>query len=576
MSPVIKQRPAVDASIDNAKALHPKLQAIYLARGIRQSTQLERELTSLLPFSGLLGIDAAAQLLAEAVQQDKHILIVGDFDADGATSSALAVRVLRAFGAAKVSFLVPNRFEYGSGLTPEMVDLAAKQKPDLLMTVDNGISSIEGVQRAKALNMKVLITDHHLQGDTLPEADAIVNPNQNGDTFSSKNLAGVGVCFYVLLAVRQCLKRADWFAKQQLAEPNMGQYLDIVALGTVADVVPLDHNNRILVHQGLRRIRVGRCVAGITALLDIAKRKAARLTSADLGFAVGPRLNAAGRLDDMRIGIECLLTDDAAIGRQYAQQLDSLNKERREIEQEMKFKALASLERLDFDQKKMPIGLCLYDANWHQGVIGILASRLKDKYHRPVIVFADGNDGEIKGSARSVKSIHIRDALDAVTKKHPNLILKFGGHAMAAGLSINKTDFATFQTAFNEQISQHLTEQDLQGEILTDGSLDYSDLQLDFAHLLEDAGPWGQAFPEPLFDDKFEVIDQRIVGKDHLKLSLRHKDGEKIFSAIQFFTDLDSWPNHRCQQVQVVYQLNINEYNGISSVQFIVKHLQPV
>lgn len=553
--------------------VNPILQRVYQTRGITDASELQRDLNSLLSYRHLLDIDKAVAILIKAIEQQQHILIVGDYDADGATSTALAVRSLRAFGVRQVSYLVPNRFEYGYGLTPEIVAVAAQQQPDLIMTVDNGIASMEGVEAANALGISVLITDHHLPADTVPKAAAIVNPNQVGCDFPSKALAGVGVCFYLMLAVCRQLQSIHWFEQQTLKIPNMAHFLDIVALGTVADVVPLDQNNRILVYQGLRRIRAGHCVPGIHALVAVAKRTIDQLSAGDLGFVVGPRLNAAGRLDDMSLGIECLLTDCPDEARDYAAQLNQLNLDRREIELDMKIQAMENLKQLKLDAQDMPHGLCLYEAKWHQGVIGILASRIKDQYHRPVIVFAAAGGGDLKGSARSVNGVHIRDVLDAIAKQHPNLISKFGGHAMAAGLSIAETDYPEFCQAFDTEVRKHVRPEDLQGEILTDGSLAYSDFNLAMAELLRDAGPWGQAFPEPVFEGEFEIIEQRIVGQNHLRLSLKHLDGEKIFTGIKFNVDLDAWPNYRCARVKVAYRLDVNEYKGVRSVQLMVQHL---
>ncbi len=554
--------------------LHPLLERIYLARGINQPGELERDLAKLLPFTELMGIATACEVLTQAIIEGQHIMIIGDYDADGATSTTLAVRVLREFGAAEVSYLVPNRFEYGYGLTPEIVAVAAERKPDILLTVDNGIASIAGVAAANALNIKVVVTDHHLAGDELPAAAAIVNPNQPGDSFASKALAGVGVCFYVMLALRRELIAQDYFTQHNLPVPKLAKYLDIVALGTVADVVPLDKNNRILVHQGLHRIRAGHCVPGIKAILTVAKRDITQLTSADLGFAIGPRLNAAGRLDDMSLGIECLLTDDEPTAMRLAQELNDLNVERREIEQGMQQEALKSLADLKLDASAMPYGLCLFDATWHQGVIGILASRIKDKYHRPVIVFADAGGGTIKGSARSVRGVHIRDVLDAIAKRNPDLISKFGGHAMAAGLSFQRADYKTFTTAFDEEVRKHLTAEDLQGEVYTDGELSHNDFNLGMAELLRDAGPWGQAFPEPVFYGEFILHEQRIVGQNHLRLKVQLPEGKKVYTGIKFNIDLKQWPNHRAQKVNLAYKLDINEYNNVRSLQLMVEHIE--
>lgn len=559
---------------DFMPTLHPLLERIYLARGISQASELERELANLLPYGDLMGITQACKVLAAAITQRHHIMIIGDYDADGATSTSLAVRILREFGAAQVSYLVPNRFEYGYGLTPEIVAVAARRKPDVLLTVDNGIASIEGVAAANALNIQVVVTDHHLAGEQLPAAAAIVNPNQPGDTFASKALAGVGVCFYVMLALRRELLAQDYFAERKLAVPKLAKYLDIVALGTVADVVPLDKNNRILVHQGLRRIRAGHCVPGIQAILTVAKRDITQLASSDLGFAIGPRLNAAGRLDDMSLGIECLLADDDATAMHLAQELNSLNVERREIEQGMQQEAMQGLAALNLEENDMPFGLCLFDATWHQGVIGILASRIKDKFHRPVIVFADAGEGVIKGSARSVSGVHIRDVLDTIAKRHPTLISKFGGHAMAAGLSIQQTDYNQFSVAFDEEVRKLLCAEDLQGEIFTDGELSHDDFNLAMAELLRDAGPWGQAFPEPVFYGEFILIEQRIVGQNHLRLRVQLPKGEKVFTGIKFNIDLKKWPNHRAEKVKLAYKLDVNEYNNVRSLQLMVEHIE--
>jgi single-stranded-DNA-specific exonuclease len=548
---------------------HPVLRRIYAARGVQHKADIEYELKNLLPFDKLKNISQAAELLFEALQQQWRILIIGDFDADGATSSALAVRALRAFGVQHVDYLVPNRFTYGYGLTPEIVAVAAEKKPNLIITVDNGISSIAGVEAAKKLGIKVLITDHHIAGDALPEAEAIVNPNQRDDAFESKAIAGVGVIFYVLLALRRCLREKNYFSEKNIVEPNMAAYLDLVALGTVADVVSLDRNNRILVKQGLRRIQAGKCCPGISALLQISKRDAKKISAADLGFALGPRLNAAGRLEDMSLGIECLLTDSNEQALAYAQQLDALNHERRGIESDMSEQAFAILKKMDF--KELPVGLCVFDQSWHQGVIGILASRIKDKYHRPVIAFAPAEQGIIKGSARSIVGIHIRDMLDAIAKKQPTLLTKFGGHAMAAGLSLAQKDFAAFNQAFIDEIAQHCNPEELRGAVYSDGTLRNEELNLELAEQLQAGGPWGQHFAEPAFDGIFSIVEQRLVGQKHLKLLLKQSD--KIFSAIAFNVDLTQWPNYRAESIHVVYRLDINEYQGRSSLQLIIEHI---
>lgn len=559
---------------DSLPELHPVLRRVYAARQIQSSQELNRTFESLLPYQSLLGIEEAVRLLVSAVKKNQRILIVGDFDADGATSTAVAVRALRSFGAEHVQFLVPNRFAFGYGLTPELVEVAKTHAPDVIITVDNGIANHAGVEAAKALGICVVITDHHLPAATLPPADAIVNPNQHGDIFPSKNLAGVGVIFYVMLALRRQLGSENWFEEKRIPEPNMAKLLDLVALGTVADVVQLDQNNRILVHQGLRRIRAGQCIPGIVALLELSGREFSRAVASDLGFAVGARLNAAGRLDDMSLGIECLLCDDTVKVRAIARTLDQLNDERKSIEHGMQVQALDSLNKLYASMKTdLPKGLCLFDESWHQGVIGILASRIKDKFHRPVIVFAPGQEGEVKGSARSISGVHVRDAIALIDAQYPKLIKKFGGHAMAAGLTLADQSLNQFMKAFDEVVSAQITDAQLQHNLLSDGELAAEDFNLDIASMLRDAGPWGQAFPEPLFDDTFRILEQRIVGDKHLKLRLGKN--EKILDAVAFFVDMQEWPNHRCQEVHAVYRLDVNEYKGRKSVQLIIDYMEP-
>ncbi len=580
MPTTIVRRAANAADSLKNTALHPILARIYAQRGITSSAELERGLAHLLPVDQLKGVEAAAELLAEAITQQQRILIVGDFDCDGATSSALAVRALRVLGAEQVDYLVPNRFEYGYGLTPEIVVVAAERKPDLIVTVDNGISSIDGVVAANECGIRVLVTDHHLQGHELPAAAAIVNPNQQGDEFPSKNLAGVGVIFYVMLALRAVLREMAWFEEQEKKEPNLAELLDLVALGTVADVVPLDHNNRILVGQGLARIRAGKCNAGISALIAVAKRNASTLAATDLGFALGPRLNAAGRLDDMSLGIELLLTDDPARAQELAQHLDGLNHERRAIEQEMKEEAMVILDEMELDEgTDLPIGLCLFEPHWHQGVIGILASRIKDRLHRPVIIFAQADDDTIKGSARSVPGLHIRDALAAVAAGNPGLLNKFGGHAMAAGMSLKLEDFERFRDAFDTEVRRHLGPEYLCREILSDGELAQNELNLDLAETLRAGDPWGQGFPEPLFDGVFELVSKRIVGEKHLKLVLRligvESREQQAIDAIAFNTVDDDWPAE-VNQVELAYRLEVNEFNGRRSAQLLVEHIKPL
>ncbi len=512
-------------------------------------------------------------LVASALAGRQRVLIVGDFDADGATSTALAVLALRAMGATRVDFLVPNRFEYGYGLTPEIVTLAETFDPDLLITVDNGISSIDGVAAAKNAGIKVLVTDHHLPGRELPAADAIVNPSQPGCDFPSKNLAGVGVVFYLLTALRSHLRGSGWFEDNNLPEPAMAQWLDLVALGTVADVVPLDQVNRVLVHQGLQRIRAGRCRPGIAALLEQAGRDRSRVAASDLGFAAGPRLNAAGRLDDMTLGIQCLLADDPVLARQLAAELDDLNRDRRAIETGMQREALTLVDKIPLDDDGLPWGLCLFDRQWHQGVVGLLASRIKDRVHRPVIAFADGGNGELKGSARSIRSLHIRDALDAVAARHPGLVTKFGGHAMAAGLSLREDRFEDFARAFDEEVRRQLTPAELEEEVWVDEPLGFAELSLANARLLRDAGPWGQHFPEPLFRGEFTLVEQRVVGEKHLKMLLGGSDGDTPpIDAIAFNAAAD-WHRPGAATVEVLYRLDLNVWRGRESPQLVIERI---
>ena len=572
----------------------PALARIFAARGIADKQQLDTSLSALLPFDGLKNVHEMARLLADAIAARKKFLVIADYDADGATACAVAVRGLRGFGA-QIDFIVPNRFEYGYGLTPEIVHLAAPLQPDILLTVDNGIASVEGVAEANRLEMQVFATDHHLPGDVLPDAACIVNPNQPGCAFPSKNLAGVGVMFYVLLALRAELRirgqmteditndlagvvcQPSQMASSFIRGRKLIELLDLVALGTVADVVKLDQNNRIFVQQGLQRIRAGRACAGINTLLQVAGKYPQRVSSQDLGFTVGPRLNAAGRMDDMSLGINCLLTDDAATALQIATQLDVLNRERRSIEADMQESALAALEQVNrrvrsthHDAQSAPYGtsLLLFDETWHQGVIGILASRLKDKFHRPVIAFARANDGEIKGSGRSIAGLHLRDALDLISKRYPALIRKFGGHAAAAGLSIAETDFADFAAAFEQVSSELLSASDLAQRIETDGTLEPAEANLEVARLLDEQ-VWGQGFPAPQFNNDFIVQNQRVVGEKHLKLRLSRQG--KLIEAILFGHN-EPLP----EQIHAVYSLGVNEYNGTQSLQLIIRHWQHI
>ena len=543
---------------------NPLLARLYAARGVELPSELETTLAHIIPPDQLTNNAQMGVLLADAMLANKKILVIGDYDTDGATATAVAVKGLRLFvqvlnSASEIDFLVPNRFEYGYGLTPEIVALAFTMSPEVLVTVDNGIASCDGVLAANQLGMQVLITDHHLPGDITPQAACIVNPNQYGCDFKSKHLAGVGVMFYVLLALRAELRKRGIFDNQP--EPNLSVLLDLVALGTIADLVKLDANNRILVEQGLRRIRADACAAGITALLQVAGREPTKTSAQDLGFYVGPRLNAAGRLDDMRLGIACLLAEDAADAVQKAQTLHELNMERRHIEADMQDSALAILEDIAVNSQ---FSISLFNADWHQGVIGILASRLKERYHRPAIVFAEGNDGLLKGSGRSIASLHLRDALDLVTKRHPDLIIKFGGHAMAAGLTIKQADFLVFETAFEAVVRSLITEADLQAVIETDGGLQAHEVSLQTAQLLAKQ-VWGQGFNQPLFFDDFQVINQRVVGEKHLKLILE-KD-QKRFDAI-YFNQHEFLPDY----ISATYTLEANEYKGLQTVQLQLKY----
>ena len=570
---LIKKR-ELNTQINWAETLHPLLQRIYSGRKIQSIDELDLSLSKLLPPDDLKNIHHAVELLTESLNKQHSILVVGDFDADGATSSALLIRVLRRFGFARVDYLVPNRFAYGYGLTTGIVKEALENKPDLIITVDNGISSLDGVALAKANGVKVLVTDHHLPGEKLPDADVIVNPNQPEDGFSSKSLAGVGVVFYLLVALRRQLREINWFEQEGIQEPNLADYLDIVALGTVADVVPLDRNNRILVNEGLKRIRAGCCVPGIAALLQVANKNPKSLVASDLGFAIGPRLNAAGRLDDMSLGIECLLADGSE-AYDYASQLDSLNRERREIETGMKAEAMQYLETLDVESDSL-FGLALYDESWHQGVIGILASRVKDRVHRPVIIFAPGDEGEIKGSARSIPGIHIRDVLEIISAQNPGLIIKFGGHAMAAGLTILEKDFEDFSRLLNDCVQQVANDEILENVLHSDGEVSEEYLNLAIVEMLNQAGPWGQAFPEPMFTGHFRLLNQRILKERHLKVELAPVDSTQnvVLDGIVFNLFDETNPPREIQTlVELVYKLSINEFRGHKNIQILIEHI---
>lgn len=564
----VKKRTYIDASFLNLPC-SLLLKQLYANRAISNEAELDNSTKTLLHASQLKGIDSACELLYQALLCAKKIVVVGDFDADGATSTALSMLALRALGFTHIDYLVPNRFDYGYGLTPETVDLAIAKGAEIIMTVDNGISSINGVAHAKKMGLQVLVTDHHLPGEQLPNADSIVNPNQVGCAFPSKNLAGVGVAFYIMLALRAYLSKKGYF--NQRSAPNLASLLDIVALGTVADVVPLDANNRTLVHQGLARIRAGICRPGISALISVAKRNQAQLVASDLGFSLGPRLNAAGRLDEMSYGVELLLCDDPMQANIMANELDGLNQSRREIEQGMQQEALKTLANLKLDESNIPYAICLFDAQWHQGVIGLVASRIKESYYRPTFVFAKGNTGEIKASARSIAGIHIRDMLDLVDKKIPGVILKFGGHAMAAGLSIKENDFELFRDTLNELLAEQVDEATLTNVLLSDGQLSAQQINLEQALELREAGPWGQGFPAPLFDGEFTILQQRLVGEKHLKMVLE-SEGKSV-DAIAFNVDLKVWPNPMIKKVFCAYRLDVNEFRGNRTVQLLVELL---
>ncbi|MGM0953716.1 MAG: single-stranded-DNA-specific exonuclease RecJ [Pseudomonadota bacterium] len=571
----ILRRPQPTDTPDWGQNLPPILRRLYAARGIASGEQLQYTLTYLASPMQLRGIDRAVELLADAVVQKQRVMVLGDFDADGATSTAVAMLGLSMLGVQSIDFRVPSRFSDGYGLTPGIIHRLQEEGdlPDLLVTVDNGISAIEGVRVARELGIKVVVTDHHLAGEELPDADAIVNPNQPGCPFLSKNAAGVGVMFYVLTALRKHLRDRNQLPDP---EPNLGNLLDLVALGTVADVVPLDHNNRIFVEQGIRRIRKGEARPGILALLEVAGRDYTEISSTDLGFVVGPRLNAAGRLDDMSIGIACLLADSRDEAQRLARELDSFNRERRTIEREMKTQAQDLLASMSLDIEGLPWGLALFDEDWHQGVIGILAARIREQTHRPTIAFAPDDDGEhLKGSARSIPGLHIRDALAVVDAKNPGLMKKYGGHAMAAGMTIARDDLEAFSDAFDQAVRDTLKPEDLEAAIVTDGPLAPEELNLDTAYLLKRAGPWGQHFPEPIFDGNFRVVSQRIVGENHLKLVLQPAEGGGIIDGIAFNTGPEV-PDYTRSGARVVYKPDANTFRGRTNLQLLVDYLEPL
>jgi single-stranded-DNA-specific exonuclease len=559
-----------------AAGLHPALRRVYAARGIEAAADLDLGLERLLPVGTLGGVDAAVDLLVDCHRRDGRVLVIGDFDADGATSTAVVVRQLRRLGFADPGFLVPDRFKFGYGLTPGIVRVATRSKPALIVTVDNGISSLEGVAEANRAGIPVLVTDHHLPGHELPDAAAIVNPNLPGERFASKALAGVGVAFYVMAALTRRMRESGLVPAG--ADANPADLLDLVALGTVADVVPLDVNNRVLVAQGLRRIRAGRCTPGLRALLEVAGRSVEHVFAQDLAFQAGPRLNAAGRLEDMALGIECLLTGSDVEARELAARLSQLNSDRRLLEGRMQAEALAKVDMLVAGLDGcMPAGLCLYDDTWHQGVIGLVASRVKERVHRPVIAFAPGEPGWVKGSARSVPGVHVRDALDAVATRHPGMLEKFGGHAMAAGMTLPESALGDFGRAFAEEVARRIDPDTLTGDLHTDGPLLAGEFNVDTALALRDGGPWGSGFPEPAFDGRFGVVDTRVVGERHLKLRLKAPSGEYADAiAFRYLEELGAVTPRPQQEVELVYRASIDEYSGARRLQLVSEWLRPL
>ncbi|ELT2832622.1 single-stranded-DNA-specific exonuclease RecJ [Salmonella enterica] len=570
------RRREADETAELPADLPPLLRRLYASRGVRSARELERSVKGMLPWQQLSGIDNAVEILYNAFREGIRIIVVGDFDADGATSTALSVLGMRALGCDNISYLVPNRFEDGYGLSPEVVDQAKARGAQLIVTVDNGISSHAGVAHAKTLGIPVIVTDHHLPGDTLPDAEAIINPNLRDCEFPSKSLAGVGVAFYLMLALRTFLRDKGWFDERNIAPPNLAELLDLVALGTVADVVPLDANNRILTWQGLSRIRAGKCRPGIKALLEISNRDPQQLAASDLGFALGPRLNAAGRLDDMSVGVALLLCDNLGEARVLASELDALNQTRKEIEQGMQAEALILCEKLERSSETLPGGLAMYHPEWHQGVVGILASRIKERFHRPVIAFAPAGDGTLKGSGRSIQGLHMRDALERLDTLYPDLMIKFGGHAMAAGLSLEEHKFEQFQQRFGELVTEWLDPALLQGEVISDGPLSAAEMSMEVAQLLRDAGPWGQMFPEPLFDGRFRLLQQRLVGERHLKVMVEPVGGGPLLDGIAFNIDTTCWPDNGVWEVELAYKLDINEFRGNRSLQIIIDDIWPL
>ena len=571
-----KNTSKLEANAGSELSDSPLLNRIYQSRGVQSKAELQYDLSQLADYKLLSNIDAAVAALVEMINTHAKVIIVGDFDADVATSTALLMEALPAMGLKRLSYVVPNRFEYGYGLSEKIVREVAKDKPDWVITVDNGISNHAGVRVANELGIKVLITDHHLPAETLPEAAVIVNPNLRGDQFPSKALAGVGVAFYILIALRAELRASDYFSRMNITEPNLAEWLDLVALGTVADVVPLDVNNRILVAQGLKRIRAGKCRPAIKLLLEVAKRTSSKVEASDLGFAVGPRLNAAGRLEDMSVGIECLLAKSEQQAQSMVFELDSLNQYRREIESHMVEDALKGLaDQIGDLEQYRPNSVCLFRDDWHQGVVGLVASRIKEKLNRPVIAFAPEDELTVKGSGRSVPGVHMRDVLANVASKYPELLQKFGGHAMAAGLSIKKQQLSEFQKKFDEEVNHWLGKDIIDDSLITDGELDKSECSLQTAELLKQSGPWGQGFPEPIFHGEFEVVQQRILADKHLKLVVQNRHQDLIVDAIYFFAP-EQCLSESLNQVELVYKLSVNEFRGDISLQLIVEQLKIV
>ncbi|GJL80972.1 MAG: single-stranded-DNA-specific exonuclease RecJ [marine bacterium B5-7] len=561
-----------------AEGLAPVIRRVLANRDIRSIDDLSFSNKDLLPPTGILNLDLAAEVICKHIVSESRIVLVGDYDADGATSCALGVLVLREMGAISVDYLVPDRFKLGYGLSAALVDIASDSEPSLLITVDNGIASLEGARKAREKGIDLVITDHHLPGDVLPDATVIVNPNLPGDSFQSKNLAGVGVIFYVLSAVRQHLKQVGWFKKRGIREPALATYLDLVALGTYADLVRLDHNNRILVAQGLRRINAGKCRPGIRALIDVSGRRAGRLVASDLGFQIAPRLNAAGRLEDMSIGIECLIENDPVRARQLADQLDAINRDRKSIEITMQQQALAAIAHEASLQPDSPVqGLCIYHKDWHEGIVGLVASRLKERRSVPAIAFAPSENGELKGSARSVPGVHIRDILCEIDALAPGLLLRFGGHAMAAGMTILEIDFDRFRESFLLALQHHDDSIRAASELLTDGPLQGEFDDLGFIHTLRTLAPWGQGFTEPLFDNTFRVIEQKLVGDIHLKMVLAPEGGSQRIEGIQFrFLEAAGAPCPEFSTIHAAYRVDLNEFAGRVRPQLIIEHFNPV